>query len=1184
MKYAGGNAAGWVGVFGSLVGCLMGGGCSGGVNDPAGLQAPPASLEPLPEQVSTIGFAPASVLRDPVTGAKVFPSEVALTGAFVPGIGPLFLLAFSTSAAADDAAAGGPGNLEPLDREAPPDANLTLDVFLAAVDGDGAVKDVVLVSRALGSGAGNGRSGSPSLLYVAAEDQAAPSSSATNFAGSVFVAFDSDASDLVAPDDGGRDVFRAEILVFADQDPANGASAIGSVDLRWMATTLVSVDTSGGGADAPSMRPSIGAAGRRVVFQSQAQDVVAGFVDRNGTTATDVFVRDIDLARTRLVSRTVDLSNGGNGNSERPVLAGKDGEVVVFESDADDLVADDRNARRDVFLARFGPALGLLELARASVSSAGAEGVAGDSRRADAHVSATGRILVAFESDASGLVPEVDGMTVTNVYLREHGGGTLLLNQRNAANGRLVPGRAAGGRAPADSFAPSFSDDGSSVAFHTLADDLDILRPADRNGVADVVVADVSGAFATGELRVRRLSVTFDGCDGNGDSTRALFASLGKDDVLLRPSTASFRRLLAGAFMHERCVNCHGANTPDPADSTLNRLLTPLGPAQHPGGLPPSGGFPNFDSCQQTGCHTPSIHEIPSPGFWRAPFGLDFRNKSIDELCRMAASIPPPPSDSSTPKEHLQGSDFVTWAFAVARVPSGEIKPKPLGGDFTGWRERVEAWVAGGMVCNDFGSGRLEFVAFETDASNLGASPASRNVIGILQGAALERISKTSGLAPTGGRQLRRPSHGAAMTIDDRYVAFVTDEALDPNDRNRVSDVYVRDRLRERTFLISRAATSALAAGAGSRSPSVALAPDGHLLVAFESLAIDLVSGFVDGNGPNATDVYLAEVAASDGNPDSITLALVSAAGGSGNRGGSGGSANARVSGGEAPRVVFESTAGDLVPGFADGNGSGRDIYLWAGAGSVALVSAHRDGPPTQGANGDSAHPVVAGAGAEIWVAFDSAATDLVPGFVPSPRPETRNVFLRATVGPASAQLVSRSARGGVLAGGLGSSEWPSLALEEDGPVVAFESQALDLVAGFLDRSPLTPDVFVHRPRTGAMELVSASPPVPGAGGNGGSYRPRLSADGRRVAFYSAATDLVSAADTNRVFDVFLHDRIRNETRLMSANALGGAADGISRGPDVGTGSSVVFESQAGDLTEGGVDSNGVLDIYRSQV
>ena len=76
--------------------------------------------------------------------------------------------------------------------------------------------------------------------------------------------------------------------------------------------------------------------------------------------------------------------------------------------------------------------------------------------------------------------------------------------------------------------------------------------------------------------------------------------------------------------------------------------------------------------------------------------------------------------------------------------------------------------------------------------------------------------------------------------------------------------------------------------------------------------------------------------------------------------------------------------------------------------------------------------------------------------------------------------------------------------ISADGRFVAFDSSATDLGD--------TTGVFVHDRQTGATQGV-------GVGSD-----PALSADGRVVAFSSYATNLV-AGDTNRVVDVFVHDR-----------------------------------------------------------
>ena len=104
-------------------------------------------------------------------------------------------------------------------------------------------------------------------------------------------------------------------------------------------------------------------------------------------------------------------------------------------------------------------------------------------------------------------------------------------------------------------------------------------------------------------------------------------------------------------------------------------------------------------------------------------------------------------------------------------------------------------------------------------------------------------------------------------------------------------------------------------------------------------------------------------------------------------------------------------------------------------------------------------------------------------------------------------------------AGNQGNGDGTDVALSADGRFVAFTSAAPDLVAG--DTNGVS-DVFVHDRQTGATERVSVD--SAGTQPNGDSTDVALSADGRFFAFTSAAPDLV-AGDTNGAADVFAHDR-----------------------------------------------------------
>jgi RHS repeat-associated protein len=88
-----------------------------------------------------------------------------------------------------------------------------------------------------------------------------------------------------------------------------------------------------------------------------------------------------------------------------------------------------------------------------------------------------------------------------------------------------------------------------------------------------------------------------------------------------------------------------------------------------------------------------------------------------------------------------------------------------------------------------------------------------------------------------------------------------------------------------------------------------------------------------------------------------------------------------------------------------------------------------------------------------------------------------------------------------------------------------------------------------------------------------------ISADGRYLAFDSAATDLV-ANDTNAVSDVFIRDRFTGTTSLVSATASGAIGNGSSTDPDISAdGRWVTFRSQASNFVSG--DANGLAwDIF----
>lgn len=387
-----------------------------------------------------------------------------------------------------------------------------------------AVLDLALASRAsAGNAAGNGASAAPSLTFVHNPGFDPDLPDTTNPAGWVFVAFESSATNLIAPATAGTDVFLTFVEVNVDQD-ANGLPAPGEVNL------VAAVDAAGlpPGFPAPtrlvsaiagqptmdaggtSTQPSINADGDVVAFTSSAAADL-GFTKGNGVNETDVFVRSVTAQVTGLASRSAGTT-GGNGSSFSPAISA-DGNAVAFVAalDTDNLEFADTNGVQDVYWARIDPATAAnLGVFRASVATGGVEGVGGDSSNPSIHVldPVANDVVVAFESQKTNLVGAVTGLPAASVYLYR---GPLGI-QTTLVSQVTVPGSEA--IADGSSGAPRISPDGGWLAYESAATNLDVVWPEDQNGSTDVLLVDLADLLANGTVGARRLSIAAEGVDG----------------------------------------------------------------------------------------------------------------------------------------------------------------------------------------------------------------------------------------------------------------------------------------------------------------------------------------------------------------------------------------------------------------------------------------------------------------------------------------------------------------------------------------------------------------------------------------------------------------------------------------------------------------------------------------------
>ncbi|MGI9584252.1 MAG: hypothetical protein ACR2N7_01525 [Acidimicrobiia bacterium] len=248
-------------------------------------------------------------------------------------------------------------------------------------------------------------------------------------------------------------------------------------------TDRVSVSSDGTQGDGASFSRSVSVEGPIIVFDSDASDLVDG--DSNGFR--DVFAHDVATGVTTLVSVASDGTQADMPSSGGSVS--DDGSLIVFQSKATNLVAGDTDGgATDVFMHHFATGT-------TTVISVGMDGAEANGVSYGAVISGDGNTIV-YVSQASNLVPE-DVNETTDVFAFDVATGITT----------LVSVASDGTQADAASTRPAVAGDGSVVAYGSGATNL---VADDTNAVADVFAYDVATGVTT------RVSVASDGTQGNG--------------------------------------------------------------------------------------------------------------------------------------------------------------------------------------------------------------------------------------------------------------------------------------------------------------------------------------------------------------------------------------------------------------------------------------------------------------------------------------------------------------------------------------------------------------------------------------------------------------------------------------------------------------------------------------------
>jgi hypothetical protein len=347
--------------------------------------------------------------------------------------------------------------------------------------------------------------------------------------------------------------------------------------------------------------------------------------------------------------------------------------------------------------------------------------------------------------------------------------------------------------------------------------------------------------------------------------------------------------------------------------------------------------------------------------------------------------------------------------------------------------------------------------------------------------------------------------YGPEMTPDGRFITFGQEEVV-----GGVTNASVRlwDMSAGSNTLVSANLSGQVSANSLSYAP--AMSPDGRF-VTFLSNATNMVANIVS----NGFHIYVRDM-------QSNTTVLVDAdTNGIGSTDFEGAAPSVSADG---TLVTFSGPDGKLVAG--DTN-KAFDVFLRNTTGGTTELISRREPTVTwRSGNGVSSYSQLSLSDDGRRIAFVSQASDLVANDTNS----TADVFVRNLVTGATIR-VSVGTNGGAAQGGASSSP----AISADGRFVAFASTATNMttIAGYQAWQILRRDL-----QTGSNLLVTLASPGP-LNGNADSSAPRISQDGRYVAYLTTAGNLGSGVgvyryDANLATNQFLPSSGTNLAPSMS--------------------------------------------------
>jgi Tol biopolymer transport system component len=283
-------------------------------------------------------------------------------------------------------------------------------------------------------------------------------------------------------------------------------------------TTRVSVSAAGAQGNGSSDGAAVSADGRFVAFES-----IVSFAPDDTNGERDIYIRDRVNGTTQRVSLGSSVVQAVGGPSVEPAIS-SDGRFVAFTSWATNLVLDDTNGFRDIFIRDRG----IPTTFRVSV---GFDGKPANDYSVHPSISADGRYVV-FESYATNIVAG-DTNNSPDIFL--HDRKTLTTVRVSVATG--------GAQAAGPSVTPRISADGRTVVFKSDAANL---VPGDTNKLADIFARDLDTGTTT------RVSVGTGGVQSNGYNNHPVVSGDGRFVAFYADGSNFQAGAGKGTYVHDR--------------------------------------------------------------------------------------------------------------------------------------------------------------------------------------------------------------------------------------------------------------------------------------------------------------------------------------------------------------------------------------------------------------------------------------------------------------------------------------------------------------------------------------------------------------------------------------------------------------------------------------------------------